>query len=312
MTQIAERTVLFADLRGSTALFEILGNAEATSVVTHCVSALTHPVSDAGGRVVKTLGDGLMAVFSSPWEAAQAAAVMHDVLDAIVSRGSERGASPGLRALRLQVALAQGEVVEMAGDCYGDAVNVAARLSDLSGASQIWAASSVLDSAGRDASIRYRPLGPISIRGRAEPCSVYQIEWKVAENSDFLTMQASIDTSLPSSTGDALGGEISLAWLDTVKSFKAFDLPVHIGRDRNVEFIVNDPRVSREHARVDWRNGSVVVVDVSTYGSWIRFSGASSDLLLRREECVLHGTGEIALGAPFSEVSVPTVTFSVS
>ena len=44
MTRISDRTVLFADLRGSTALFETLGNAEATSVVTHCVNALGAPV----------------------------------------------------------------------------------------------------------------------------------------------------------------------------------------------------------------------------------------------------------------------------
>ena len=43
MTQISERTVLFADLRGSTALYESLGNAEATSVVTHCVNAVGGP-----------------------------------------------------------------------------------------------------------------------------------------------------------------------------------------------------------------------------------------------------------------------------
>ena len=53
MTQISDLTVLFADLRGSTALYETLGNAEATSVVTHCVSALTKPVSETGGHVVK-------------------------------------------------------------------------------------------------------------------------------------------------------------------------------------------------------------------------------------------------------------------
>ncbi len=299
-------TVVFADLIGSTGLFEATGNAKAARVVTELTQWISEIFVSNGGHIVKTLGDGVLATFSQAPNAIEAVIEMQ--------RRHQKHLVSSRTSLRMpiRVGVASGEVEIVAGDCYGDAVNVAARLSDLSGASQIWAASSVLDSAGRDASIRYRPLGPISIRGRAEPCSVYQIEWKVAENSDFLTMQASIDTSLPSSTGDALGGEISLAWLDTVKSFKAFDLPVHIGRDRNVEFIVNDPRVSREHARVDWRNGSVVVVDVSTYGSWIRFSGASSDLLLRREECVLHGTGEIALGAPFSEVSVPTVTFSVS
>ena len=133
MTRIAERTVLFADLRGSTSLYEQLGNAEATSVVTHTVNALARAVPAHDGQVIKTLGDGLMAVFKRPIDALQAADQMHDVLDRLVTRGSEHGASSGLRALRLQVALAHGEVVEMGGDCYGDAVNVAARLLDHAG-----------------------------------------------------------------------------------------------------------------------------------------------------------------------------------
>ena len=108
MTRISDRTVLFADLRGSTALFETLGNAEATSVVTHCVNALGGPVTSYEGMLVKTLGDGLMAVFDDPLHATQAAMLMHDVLEGMVSRGSERGASSGLRALRLQVGLARG------------------------------------------------------------------------------------------------------------------------------------------------------------------------------------------------------------
>ena len=73
MTQISDRSILFADLRGSTGLFGSLGNAEATSVVTQCVAALVPPVERHGGHVVKTLGDGLMAVFVNPAQALQAA-----------------------------------------------------------------------------------------------------------------------------------------------------------------------------------------------------------------------------------------------
>ena len=124
MTRIAERTVLFADLRGSTSLYERLGNAEATSVVTHTVSELAKSVIERGGLVVKTLGDGLMAVFESSAPAAQAAGQMQETLERLVTRGSAHGASPGLRALRVQVALARGEIVEMGGDCFGDAVNL--------------------------------------------------------------------------------------------------------------------------------------------------------------------------------------------
>jgi class 3 adenylate cyclase len=88
MTLIADRTVLFADLRGSTSLFETLGNAEATSVVTHCVNALARPVADCGGHVVKTLGDGLMAVFAESTPAVQASIVMHEVLEASCRRAA--------------------------------------------------------------------------------------------------------------------------------------------------------------------------------------------------------------------------------
>jgi pSer/pThr/pTyr-binding forkhead associated (FHA) protein len=92
----------------------------------------------------------------------------------------------------------------------------------------------------------------------------------------------------------------------------AFDLPIHVGRIRHCEFIVADPRVSRTHFRLEWRNGRVMLVDVSSYGTWVRFSGSRTEVLLRREECVLYGQGEVALGAPFSDTSVPVVSFQVS
>ena len=63
MTQVCERTVLFADLRGSTSMYETLGNAEATTVVTRSVALIARIVAEHGGQVVKTLGDGLMAMF---------------------------------------------------------------------------------------------------------------------------------------------------------------------------------------------------------------------------------------------------------
>src|SRR5689334_812421 len=86
MTQILERTVLFADLRGSTAMYETLGNAEATAVVTYSVSLLARVVEGHGGTVVKTLGDGLMAMFTRPSRAVSAADEMHDLLGRMASQ----------------------------------------------------------------------------------------------------------------------------------------------------------------------------------------------------------------------------------
>src|SRR6185369_5775992 len=132
----------FADLRGSTAMYETLGNAEATAVVSRSVALLARIVTVHGGHVIKTLGDGLMAVFELPKQGVSAADDMHDSLSRIgmaddvesapdSEPGSEEayeGGAPTLPPrppvpLKLQVGLAHGEVVEMGGDVFGDAVN---------------------------------------------------------------------------------------------------------------------------------------------------------------------------------------------
>jgi class 3 adenylate cyclase len=298
-------TVVFTDLTGSTSAFESLGNAKATKAVTQLTRWICSLFESRGGRVIKTLGDGVLAVFP---DAAVAVDAVVEMQRAHQKRLMQQ--SPSER-LPIRVGVATGEVVIVDGDCFGDAVNVASRLSDLSGPHEIWVNSTDLDYTLRANGIRFRLLGPISVRGRVEPCMVYQVGWHEDEPTDFLTMQADLDPAELASKGDVLGREVELVWMDLRKTFKAFELPVQIGRISNCEFLVNDGRVSRTHARIAWRNGSIMLVDVSSYGTWIRFEGTGSDVLLRREECVLHGNGELALGAPFADSSVPTVKFRV-
>lgn len=301
-----QATVVFTDLHGSTAVFEALGNALATETITNITTWIATQCEQANGRVVKTLGDGVLVLFPDSASAVKAVVELQRVHFGRIQR------IPKDTAMPIRIGLATGDVELVAGDCYGDAVNVAARLCDLCGPNQIWADVASLHEVSEAQGVTFRILGPIHIRGRAEPCTVYQIEWREEEVSDFLTMQGEIDPMLVPGESDVLGREIELRWLDHSQSFKSFELPVHIGRVRNVEFMVNDPRVSRTHARLEWRNGSVVLVDVSSYGSWIRFAGANgADVLLRREECVLHGEGELALGASFADPNVPTVHFKV-
>jgi adenylate cyclase len=301
-----QTTVVFTDLHGSTAVFETLGNVRATEIITQITSWIAKQCESNGGRVVKTLGDGVLAMFPDGQRAVNAVVDLQRL-----HAKSLIIAQPDLR-MAMRIGVASGEVEIVAGDCYGDAVNVAARLCDLCGPHQIWANAAALSTVDESPGIAFRVLGPISIRGRAEPCNVYQIEWREEVATDFLTMQGELDPVYASGDVDALGREIELTWMGSTKRFKSFELPIQIGRVRDVEFVVNDPRVSRSHARLEWRNGSVVFIDASSYGSWIRFTGAAgSDVLLRRDECVLHGKGELALGASFADASVPTVTFSI-
>jgi len=301
-----QKTVVFTDLHGSTAVFEALGNVRAAETVTQITTWISKLCVAQGGHVVKTMGDGVLAMFPDGHKAASAVVELqrgHSKRDLHVA--------PGLR-MPMRIGMASGEVEIVAGDCYGDAVNVAARLCDLCEPNQIWASAASLSSVDEARGVAFRMLGPINIRGRAEQCIVYQIEWAEEASSDFLTVQAEIDPAYAAAGMDALGREIELSWLGTTKRFRSFDLPINIGRVSDNDFVVDDRRVSRIHARLEWRNGSVVFVDVSSFGSWVRFHGSvGSDVLLRRDECVLHGQGELALGASFADLSVPTVNYVV-
>jgi len=142
-----------------------------------------------------------------------------------------------------------------------------------------------------------------------EPCWVHQVEWQENQSTDFMTMQGSWDVA---NHNDALGQSIELTYQGQRRTFMAFDLPVHVGRIRDCAFIVPDPRVSRTHFRLEWRNGRIRLVDVSSYGNWIRFATSELAVLLRREECLLYGRGEIALGAPFSDHGAPVLGFGIA
>lgn len=304
MTRISERTVLFADLRGSTSLYETLGNAEATSVVTHTVTMMARTVPKCDGQLIKTLGDGLMAVFDSSEDGLKSAGQMHDELEHLVSRGREHGASAGLRSLRLQVALARGEVVEMAGDCFGDAVNVAARLLDHAGDNETLVTAGVLNDLPSDQRSRFRSLDWMHLRGRAEPVHVHVLGLRRHADATAQTQFGAVEPS-PDPEG------IRLAWQDMVRVYAAEHLPVVLGRSPQATFRLDDSKVSRSHARIDWTGGTFQLTDMSYNGTYVRFGGSDELITLRRGSCTLHGYGVIGLGGAPADAGSPSIRFDV-
>jgi adenylate cyclase len=296
-TSIHQRTVLFADLRGSTSLFETLGNAAATTVVTRNVDELARIVRAHQGQVVKTLGDGLMAVFPEPLPAVRSAEQMHD---AQVRLAAAAGRSA---ALKLQVGIAHGEVVEVGGDCFGDAVNVAARLLDHAGDNETLVTSTIVDSLSDHDRQRCRSLDLMQLRGRAEPVHLY-----------LLDARRGGDMATTSFGGLSLATEpegIRLRWLDLDRTFREADLPVVLGRSSQATYCIGDQRVSRSHARIDRHGGAFQLTDLSYNGTYVRFGDDGEIVALRRSTCTLHGHGVIGLGAPPVDALAPTVEFDV-
>lgn len=299
MTQIVERTILFADLRGSTSLYETMGNAEATAVVTQSVALLARIVEAMGGQVVKTLGDGLMAMFGEPEPAVLSADEMHESMERIGGPGSSLP-----QPLKVQVALACGEVVEMSGDVFGDAVNVAARLLDHAGDNETLLTAHVLAGLPPAQRDRFRSLDRMQLRGRVEPVHVYLLE---AQRHAGDTAATAFGDMAPAQEPEG----IRLIWSHLNRVYSGTSLPVVLGRSPQVTYCIDDTRVSRSHARIDWHGGTFQLTDLSYNGTYVRFDHDPEVISLRRGTCTLHGSGYIGLGTPPVEADGPCVRFEV-
>lgn len=300
---MTEVTIVFADLADSTGIFESLGNTEAARLVsgtTHWIGTLC---AANGGKVIKYLGDGVLMSFSDSFSAVHTAMAIQRL------HREQVGTLPADMKVQIKLGLARGEVIEQDGDCFGDAVNTASRLSDLSGADQIFVTQGVIESLSQPDEVRSRHLGPMTIRGKTEPVTVYRIDWQGEGSSEFLTMQASQDSKTPQ--GGTFPMSIELSMKDFKQTFNLEDLPIFLGRLSEAQFVVNNPRVSRLHAKIDLRGYVFVLEDLSSFGTWVHFSGSDAVIGLRRQECILLDEGAFALGAPFEDGSVPVVDYRI-
>lgn len=293
---------MFADLRGSTGLYETLGNAVATQWVTQSIAMLGEVVDHCGGTVVKTLGDGLMATFDSAASAVRASIDMHE---AMARSGAQRwnATTPTGRALKLQVGLAYGEVVEMASDFFGDAVNVAARLLEHSGDNETLITATVLDALPAYDRTQFRRLDHLQLRGRVEPVEVHVLEARHITDMAATTFGDIVAATEPEG--------VRLSWLEVTQVFATGSMPVILGRSTQATYCIDDNRVSRSHARIDWHGGAFQLSDLSYNGSYVRFTGDTEVVTLRRGTCTLHGSGVIGLGTSPADPTAPCVRFEV-
>jgi adenylate cyclase len=292
-------TVVFADLVGSTSLFERLGDEAASRFVTQLMGALSQVFEQHQGRVVKLLGDGLFVVFSYEHDAlAACVAIQKRLLDKPI-RPEGVGS-----AVQMQMGIESGEVVEIAGDCFGDTVNSAARLADLAGADQILTTQNVFDQVPQGQQALLRSLGPMYLRGKADSSHLYRVEWRTGQDEEATMMGVSM-AARPSTTWLEISAQGKTVRLDTR------DSKIHIGRATDAALTINDKRVSRTHANIEWSAGQFVLSDNSSFGTWVYLGGQTEALVLRRTKCFLVGAGQFVLGCGRAEADAPMIEFSV-
>ncbi len=294
-------TVVFADLVGSTSLYERLGDAAASSFVTQLVGKLRVVFEQHQGRVVKLLGDGLFVVFASEGDALAACVQIQKQLVESPLIPGEEGKNP---PVQMQIGIESGEVVEINGDCFGDTVNSAARLADLAGGGQILTTQNVCSALLPLQRAGLRSLGPMYLRGRAEASHVYRVEWQTGRDEEATMAGRSMFVA-------SQPRFLELSFAGLLVRLDAKCAPLVLGRAADSAVLLNDPRVSRTHATLAWRGGQFVITDASTYGTWVYMGNQVDAVVLRRTECYLVGSGQIVPGCSRADEAAPRIDFAI-
>lgn len=166
----ATATLLFTDIVESTELITRFGDETADRLRAAHFGLLRQAVADTRGVVVKTLGDGLMAAFTSTVEAIHCAAAMQDAVATENSRGHEP-------TVGLRVGMSVGETTVEGSDYFGTPVVEAARLCAQATSGQILASDLVRVLAGSRSRYPLLPRGGQQLKGLAGPLPVCEVLW---------------------------------------------------------------------------------------------------------------------------------------
>lgn len=279
-----DRTVLFADVAGSTALYEVLGDERAFALVERCLALMGECTAAAGGRVVKTIGDAVMAQFDTPDAAADAAVAMQQRVEAL-------GPELGLR-LHLRIGFHAGPVVERGGDLFGDSVNLASRLCDLASKGQVVLDADTARRLPSTRAVQLHPLFRVPVKGKEEEVALVELAWQQP------TPEKTVIASLPQArSGHA---RLQVGFDGAAIEMGPDRRKVTIGRDHEADVTLRDPCVSRAHAMIERRRDRFVLVDHSANGSFVTFEGRP-EVVVHHEEMPLVGHGWVAFGQPLAE-----------
>ncbi len=282
MSQTRPLTILFADVSGSTRLFESRGDVEARRLIASVLDALSIICRQYGGKVIKTIGDEVMCTLPTPLDGLLAACDMQRKLSRDVNFIKDN--------LAVRIGLHHGNALEENDDVFGDAVNVAARMTSLAKREQIvTTASTVAAATGRLPETR--SLGRARVSGKLLPIEIVDVVWQ--EDTSGMTMvQSAIrlgDANAP------VGARLTLRHRGKLVELTETSEPFMMGREAGNHLVVEADWVSRTHAQIEFRRGHFMIADRSTNATYVCI-GQDPELRVHRDEIHLRQAGSISMG----------------
>ena len=276
--------VMFADVAGSTSMYENMGDELARERISKALDALISIVGSHSGKLVKTIGDEILVYFNDADEAVNAAREIQETM--------EDHRTPETVGVSIRIGMQYGSIILEKDDIFGDTVNVAARIASMAKARQILCTQEIAEMVKNpELSSNMRPYDRLRVKGRNEQLDVYLYAWE--QEGDITNMATLSSFTNPARFSQST--RLMLRYDGSSLSIDA-DSDVYIlGRGKDCELVVKGDLISRYHSRIEHRRGKFVIADQSTNGTFVR-TVDGQDVYLRREEYTLFGSGFISLG----------------
>jgi class 3 adenylate cyclase len=275
--------VVFADVVGSTQLYDRLGEEIARELIASTLDLMREATVAHRGSVVKTMGDEIMSTFAEPSDAIAAAARMQRLI------GTDHATSSGPARIALRIGCHFGPVLLDQADVFGSTVHTANRLTSQAKAGQIMVTEDVVARLTPEWRTTVRHVDVAKLKGFRDEVALYEVIWQPEDITSVL--------HVPSILGAAKKRSARLeVRVGTVSASLDDDRTVlSLGRAEGNDLIVPGSLVSRLHARLEVGRGSFQFVDQSTNGSFVHPDDGDV-VFVRRDTITLVGSGRIGLG----------------
>jgi class 3 adenylate cyclase len=278
MAQDLEVAILFADVVGSTQLYDKFGDTKASETVARCLDIMKEATQEFNGTVIKTIGDEVMSTFATVDDAMSAASKMQKR----ISTGDDE------IQVSIRVGCHFGPVVQEQNDIFGAAVHTANRMTSQAKSKQIIVSGTSFEKMGPEWQAQTRQIDVATVRGRLDEVALFEVLGQPDEATSMLPT-IDWDSKKPTAT------KLTLTFRDTTVVVNEGRKGINMGRADDNDVVIKGNLISRIHARVEMRRGKFVLIDQSTNGTFIENS-QGEETFIRRDSTELFGEGIIGLG----------------
>jgi hypothetical protein len=177
---------------------------------------------------------------------------------------------------------------------------MAARMVKLAARRQIIATRELIEALPSDFVLNWRCIDHLVIKGKSEKVPIYEIIWE-AEN-------ITVNIKTPTENRPLIRHRLELKFGEACFEVSENRPTITIGRMGQNDIVIDDNRVSRFHARIEYRKDKYYLIDQSTNGTYVRPFGDAA-ILVQRDETILCDSGLIDLADESGSKSSPTAVF---